>query len=55
MNEKDDGVFFFSSKRRKKKHNKKNAQKEGAYLFFHISIFGMKRSSCLLLSTFLQR
>jgi hypothetical protein len=62
MKEEMDGVFFFSSKRKEKKaQKKKNPKKgekmqrrEGAYLSFHASTFGMKHSSYLLPSTFLQ-
>jgi hypothetical protein len=53
VKEEDDGVFFFSS-RKKKKHRKKMQRKEGAYLSSLVSTYGMKYSSCLLLSTFLQ-
>jgi hypothetical protein len=53
MKEEDDGVFFFSN--RKKHKENKMQRREGAYVFSLISAFGMKCSSCLLLSTFLQR
>jgi hypothetical protein len=59
--EEDDGIFFFSSKRKKRKNTEKTnierqkmQRKEGAYLSSFTSTFGMKRSSCLFLSTFLQ-
>ncbi len=56
------GVFFFSSKRKEKKVLRKKTHKEGekmqrregAYLSFPASTFGMKHSSCCLPSTFLQ-
>jgi hypothetical protein len=61
MKEKDNGVFFFSSKREEKKHKekktierKKMQRREGAYLSSLAFAFGMKCSSCLLLSTFFQ-
>ncbi len=44
------------AKKKKKKHKEKKKQRrEGAYLSSLTSTFGMKRSSCLLLSMFLQR
>jgi hypothetical protein len=56
MKKEDDDVFFSSKKKKKKKNSEKKMQRrEGAYLFSFVYTFGMKRSSCLLLSTFLQR
>jgi hypothetical protein len=52
MKEEDDGIFFFSSK--EKKTQKKMQRKEGTYLSSLASAFGMKHSSCLLLTTFLK-
>jgi len=54
MKEEDDDVFF-SSKKKKKNIEKKMQRREGAYLSSFVSTFAMKRSSCLLFSTFLQR
>jgi hypothetical protein len=46
--------FSFQVEEKKEKHKEKNAKKKGAYLFSLDSTFGMKCSSCFLLSTFLQ-
>jgi hypothetical protein len=54
MKEEDDGIFFFSSKKKKKHTKKKMQRREGAYLSSFASAFGMKHSSCLLLSMFFQ-
>jgi hypothetical protein len=49
-------TFFFSSGRKEKKtiKKKKMQRKEGTYLSSLAFAFGMKCSSCFLLSTFLQ-
>jgi hypothetical protein len=58
MKEKDDGIILFSSRSKEKKHKKKKKtikkkkmqKKEGAYVPSLASRFGMKCSTCLLLS-----
>jgi hypothetical protein len=57
-----DGVFFFQTKKKKKKHRgkktiekKKNVKKGRSLPFFFSSYIWDEASSCLLLSTFLQR
>jgi hypothetical protein len=54
MKEEDNGIFFFSSRRKNKKHREKKNVKKGGSLPSLAFAFGMKLSSCLLLSTFLQ-
>jgi hypothetical protein len=58
------GIFFFSNKKKGKKHKEKKTiekkkyakkKREGTYLSSLAFVFGMKCSSCFLLSTFLQR
>jgi hypothetical protein len=57
MKEENDGVFFFPSRKKgkKKTQRKKMQRRVGAYPSSFASTFGMKRSSCLLLSTSLRR
>jgi hypothetical protein len=50
------GIFFLRRrKERKPQRRKKMQRREGIYLSSGAFAFGMKRSSCFLLSTFLQQ